>query len=183
LLAGPGVIATLTFAPLVVALFYARTFVGAIEPLRWICLGMALRVVAWPMGYIVLAKGARGVFFWTEVAATVVHVGLAYVLVGPFGLTGATMAFCGLYIWHGMLIYGIVRRLTGFRWSAANRRIGLMFLPLIAIVFGGFFVLPVWAATGFGTLAAAASSIYSLRVVCKLISVDRIPNFLRPLLA
>ncbi len=59
LLAGPGVIATLTFAPLVIAMFYASTFAGAVEPLRWICLGMALRVVAWPMGYIVLAKGAK----------------------------------------------------------------------------------------------------------------------------
>ena len=37
---------------------------------------MTLRVVAFPMGYIVLAKGAQQIFFWTEVAATVVHVGL-----------------------------------------------------------------------------------------------------------
>jgi antigen flippase len=182
LLAGPGVIATLTFAPLVIALFYASTFAGAVLPLRWICLGMALRVVAWPMGYIVLAKGARAIFFWTEVAATVVHVGLAYLLVGPFGLAGATMAFCGLYVWHGLLVYGIARRLTGFRWSAANRRNGLLFLPLIAAVFCGFLVLPVWAATTFGGLAALLTGFYSLRVVCRLVSVDRIPSFLRPLL-
>src|SRR5438094_2605720 len=85
LLAGPGVIATLTFAPLVIAVFYAATFAAAVEPLRWMCLGMALRVIAWPMGYIVLAKGRRTTLFWTEVAATVVHVGLASMLVGPFG--------------------------------------------------------------------------------------------------
>ena len=64
-----------------IAVFYAATFVGGRDPLRWICLGMALRVIAWPMGYILLAKGARALFFWTEVAATVVHVGLALVLV------------------------------------------------------------------------------------------------------
>ena len=61
-----------------------------------------------------------------------------YLLVGPFGLAGATMAFFGLYVWHGLLIYVIVRRLTGFRWSAANRRNGLLFLPLIGAVFCGF---------------------------------------------
>jgi PST family polysaccharide transporter len=182
LLAGPGVIATLTFAPLVIALFYAATFVGAVEPLRWICLGMALRVVAWPMGYIVLAKNARSIFFWTEVAATVVHVGLAYVLIGPFGLTGATMAFCGLYVWHGMLIYVIARRLTGFRWSAANRRTGLLFLPLIGAVFCGFLLLPVWLATAVGSLVVLVSGIYSVRAVCRLISPDRVPAFMRPLL-
>jgi antigen flippase len=182
LLAGPGVIATLTFAPLVIALFYAATFVAAVEPLRWICLGMALRVIAWPMGYIILAKGARSIFFWTEVAATVVHVGLAFMLVGRFGLAGATMAFFGLYIWHGILIYVIVRRLTGFRWSAANRRTGLLFLPLTGAVFCGFLLLPVWVATAVGFVAALGSGIYSLRMVCRLVSLDRVPRFARDLL-
>src|SRR5436853_5685838 len=69
LMAGPGVLATLTLAPVVIALFYTTKFAGAVEPLRWICLGMALRVIAWPMGFIVLAKGAQKIFFWTEIAA------------------------------------------------------------------------------------------------------------------
>jgi PST family polysaccharide transporter len=183
LLAGPGVLATLTFAPLILALFYSTKFTGAVEPLRWICLGMGLRVIAWPMGYIILAKGVQSIFFWTEVAATVVHVGLAFILVRSFGLAGATMAFFGLYIWHGFLIYFIVHRLTGFRWSAANRRTALLFLPLIGVVFCSFLVLPVWLATALGTLAVVGSGVYSLRVVCRLVSADRIPGFLRPLLA
>jgi len=183
LLAGPGVIATLTFAPLVIAVFYAASFVGAVEPLRWICLGMALRVISWPMGYIILAKGARTIFFWVEAGATVVHVGLAYVLVGRFGLAGATMAFFGLYIWHGFLIYAIVRRLTGFRWSAANKRTGLLFLPLIGAVFSGFFLLPIWMATAAGIVAVCGSGIYSLRMVCRLVSLDGVPRFVRELLA
>jgi antigen flippase len=182
LLAGPGVIATLTFAPLVIALFYAATFVAAVEPLRWMCLGMALRVIAWPMGYIVLAKGRRSILFWTEVAATVVHVGLAFMLIGRFGLAGATMAFLGLHIWDGVLIYVIAGRLTGFRWSAANRRTGLLFLPLTGAVFCGFLVLPVWIATAFGFVAALASGIYSLRVLCRLVSLDRVPRVVRDVL-
>jgi PST family polysaccharide transporter len=36
LLAGPGIIATLTFAPLVIALFYSAKFAEAVEVLRWI---------------------------------------------------------------------------------------------------------------------------------------------------
>jgi PST family polysaccharide transporter len=182
LLAGPGVIATLTFAPFVIALFYAATFAAAVEPLRWICLGMALRVIAWPMAYIVVAKGARSIFFWVEVAAAVVHVGLAFMLVGRFGLAGATMAFFGLYIWHGMLMYVIVHRLTGFRWSAANLRTALLFLPLTGAVFLGFHVLPAWIATSFGVVAALASGIYSLRIVCRLVSLHRVPRVARDVL-
>ena len=179
LLAGPGVIGTLTFAPIVIAVFYAGTFSAAVDPLRWICLGMALRVIAWPMGYILLAKGARALFFWTEVAATVVHVGLALFLVRLFGLPGATMAFFALYLWHGVLIYFIVRRLTGFRWSPANRRLGLLFLPLIGLVFLGCMLLPFWPATAFGVVAALSSGVYSLRVLCRLVPLDRMPRFLR----
>jgi enterobacterial common antigen flippase len=182
LLAGPGVIATLTFAPLVIAVFYAATFAAAVEPLRWMCLGMALRVIAWPMGYIILAKGRRGLLLGTEVASTIVHVGLALMLVGPFGLAGATMAFFGLHIWDSMLIYVIVRRLTGFRWSAANRRTCLLFLPLTGAVFCGFLVLPVWIATAFGFTAALASGIYSLRALCRLVSLDRVPRVIRGVL-
>jgi PST family polysaccharide transporter len=179
LLAGPGVIATLTFAPLVIAIFYDATFMGAVEPLRWICLGMVLRVIAWPMGFIILAKGARSIFFWTEVAATLVHVGLAFLLVERFGLTGATMAFFGLYVWHGILIYVIVRRVSGFQWSSANRQTGLLFLPLIGLVFCGSLLFPVWIATVVGIAAVFASGIYSLRAVCRLVSLDRVPRFVR----
>jgi PST family polysaccharide transporter len=176
LLAGPGVIATLTLAPWVIAMFYDTRFAGAVQPLRWICLGMTLRVIAWPMGFIVLAKGARSILFWTEVAATIVHVGLAFVLITRFGLAGAGMSFCGLYIWHGILIYAIVHRLTDFRWSTANCRIGRLFFSLISLTFCGFLMFPGWAATTIGIVAGLASGIYSLRVLCGLVSPDRIPR-------
>ena len=93
LLAGPGVLATITFAPLVIPLFYSGKFAAAVEPLRWICAGMMLRVIAWPMGFVVVAKGIQAIFFWTEVAATVVHIGLALLLVSYIGLIGAAIAF------------------------------------------------------------------------------------------
>lgn len=182
LLAGPGVIATLTFAPLVIALFYSGKFGPAVDILRWICLGMTLRVVVWPMGFIVLAKGRQKIFFWTEVAATIVHVGLAWLCVVYFGLTGAGIAFVGLYCWHGLLIYIIARRLSGFRWSAANRRIGLIFLTLIVVVFCGRYLLPDWVSTEVGAGAVLASCIYSIRFLLKLVSTDRIPPLPRRLL-
>jgi len=182
LLAGPGVIGTLTFAPLVIALFYSAKFGDAVGILRWLCFGTVLQVIAWPMGFIVLAKGAQKIFFWTELAAAVVQVGLAWFLVARFGLAGAGAAFFGLYVWHGLLIYFIVRRLTGFRWSAANRRMGLFFLSLITGVFCGFYVLPFWAASSFGVVATLASGLYSVRTLLHLTSLERIPSPIRKLL-
>ena len=79
LLAGPGVIATLSFAPLVIAVFYSAKFLAAVDILRWICLGMALRVITWPMGYIIIAKGEKRLFFLTELAWTVVNISLSWI--------------------------------------------------------------------------------------------------------
>jgi len=182
LLAGPGVIATMTFAPLVLALFYTGRFAGAAEPLRWISVGMALRVIAWPIGFVVLAKGIQKIFFWTELAATIVHVGLAYLLVKVFGLRGAAMAFVGLYVWHAALMYFIVRRLTGFRWSALSRQCILVFVPMIALVFGLFYYLPFWAATAVGTAAVIGTGIYSVRLLTQLVPIDRSPRLIQQLL-
>ena len=176
LLAGPGVIATLTFAPLVIASFYSAAFDAAVGILRWVCLGMTLRVVAWPMGFIVVAKGAQKIFFWTEVAATLVHVGLAWLLVRQFGLDGAGAAFFGLYVWHGFLIYTIVRKLSGFRWSETNLRMGRLFLPLTGLVFCGFYLLPFPIAMTIGIVALLLSGVYSIRALLRLISLDQIPR-------
>ncbi|MDX0630718.1 oligosaccharide flippase family protein [Sinorhizobium medicae] len=179
LLAGPGLIATLTAAPLVVRLLYSPEFYPAVELLRWICMGMMLRIISWPMGFIVLAKGARRAFFWTEVTATVVHVGLAWLCVGVFGSAGAGLAFVGLYVWHGLLIYAIARHLSDFRWSATNRKLALFFLPASGFVFGAFVALPPWPATIFGMLTTALSGAYSLRMLMELVRLPSLPAAVR----
>ena len=179
LLAGPGLLATLTLSPLVIAIFYTSEFHAAVELLRWICLGMMLRILAWPMGFIILAKGARSVFFWTEFAATVVHVGLVWLLVSYVGLAGAGMAFFGLYIWHALLIYVLVRKMTGFRWSPGNLKLMAIFMPASAAVFAAFSVLTSWQATAFGLLISAATGLYALRVLLMLLPVETLPQRIR----
>src|SRR5262249_46793155 len=120
LLAGPGVLATLTFAPQLIHIFYTPKFEPSIEVLRWICLGMMLRVVSWPMGYILLAKGAKQPFFWSEFASSLVQVAFVWFGVRQFGLNGGGMAFFAGYVFYLVLIYFIVRWLSGFRWTPVN---------------------------------------------------------------
>ncbi|MGO4706483.1 O-antigen translocase [Microvirga sp. 2MCAF38] len=179
LLAGPGVIATLTLAPLVMTIFYSAEFNAAANLLRWLCLGMMLRVVAWPMGFVVLAKGAQQIFFWTEVAAAIVHVGLAWLLVPVLGLNGSGAAFFVLYVWHSVLTYVIVRRISGFRWSATNLRLGIVFLPMVGAVFCAFSFLSFWPATSIGLAAVVLSGLYSLRSLLKFCPPHLLPAPIR----
>jgi PST family polysaccharide transporter len=183
LLAGPGVIGTLTFAPLVIAIFYSAEFVEAVEILRWICLGMALRVITWPMGYIIVAKNRQLIFIAVDLVWTAAYVGLGWVCVRRFGLNGAGIAFLGSCLVHGFMIYPIVRAHSGFRWSAANGKTGLLFLSSIAIVFCNFYLFPPLFAIAIGTLATILSAFYTIRALVNLLSVDQIPQSLRRLLA
>jgi PST family polysaccharide transporter len=179
LLAGPGLLATLSLAPLVIELFYSPQFHEAGDALRWICLGMMLRVVAWPIGFIIVAKGMQTIFVATEVIATAVHFGSAWLLTPRFGATGAAAAYFGLYAFHIVLIYFIVRRLSGFRWSAANVRLGVLLFPAAAVVFGLFLVTSFWQATLIGSLITLITSLYCLRSMMKLLPLESIPAPIR----
>lgn len=142
LAACPGVLGTLAFAPLVIVLFYSAKFGPAVGILRWFCLGMALRVASWPMGFILLARGERKIFFWTELLGNLVLIGLTWLGIKLFRLDGIGVAFFGSYVIYFAGIYVVVRRLCGFRWSKANHKLGLLFTPLIAVVFASWYFLP-----------------------------------------
>jgi PST family polysaccharide transporter len=175
LLAGPGVLATLTFAPLVISLFYSARFAPAVGILRWICLGTIIQVVTWPMGFIIVAKARQALFIGCEVAWALVSLSLAWLCIDRFGLTGAGIAFFGSYVFHGFLIYAVVSRLNGFSWSRENRFVGSVFLLVIAVVFCGFYVLPSSAAGLFGVITTVAGGAYSIQTLASLVSLDRIP--------
>jgi len=182
LLAGPGIIATLTFSPFVLALFYSNEFSAATELLRWICLGMSLRVAIWPMSTIIAAKGATTIFFLADLAWTLVYVGLAWALVTWVGLNGAGMAFFGAYVFQAFIIYFIARWLSGFRWSARNRLIGLIYISLIAVVFCSFYLLTSLFAYGIGTLVVILFGVYCIRTILGLAGQDRIQRSMRRVL-
>ena len=176
LIAGPGLLATLTCAPLVIALFYSSDFAPAAEILRWICLGMFLQVITWPLGFIVLAKGKRKMFFWTELLTNSGSAGLIWVCVHFFGLLGSGIAFFILYLCHSVTVYLLARYLTGFRWSTANRQLALFFAPLVGVVFGGWYLLPQIPALILGLVVTVPVSIYCARTLLKLIPFERLPR-------
>jgi antigen flippase len=179
LMAGPGVLGTLTFAPLVIQVFYSAKFGPAVEILRWICLGMVLRVATWPMGFIPVAKGARQAFFWSELIGNAVQVVLVWYCVGRFGLNGTGIAFFGSYVLFWFLMYGIVRSMSGFRWSPANKEIGLLYTILIAVVFIAWYFLPRSIMVVSGTGITVLASIYSLKKLCTLVPLDRFPRLVQ----
>lgn len=183
LLAAPGVLATITFAHLAMLAFYSSEFAPAASLLRWLCLGMMLRIVSWPMGFIIVAKGWQKTFIAVEIAATMAHVGAAALLIPVAGPDGAGMAFAGLYVGHSVLVYLIARRRCGFGFSPPNRRLILLFGAACAIAFGSFLALPFWWATAVGTAISCATGIFAIHELRRMVPGPLLPAGLRGWLA
>jgi PST family polysaccharide transporter len=168
LLALPGLVATLAFAPLIMTLLYSREFLGAADLLPWFILGVFGRVVSWPIGFIMLALGEGGWFAMSETVAVVIHAVLAFVLIGFLGLWGVALAFAVLYLFVTALVSFIAFRLIRFHWSLPVLRmlfesslfIGAAFL--FAQMTQGVQGLPAAFVGMFLTLAAALYSVRGL---------------------
>jgi PST family polysaccharide transporter len=177
LIAAPGILATLTFAPLIIQIFYSARFIFAYEVLRWQILGIFLRVVSWPIGFVLLAKGKGRIFFWTELTANGVHLALVWAGMTYLGLKGTGMAFFALYVFYTVMILAVVHHLSDFRWAATSiRLIGIMSVG-IALVFllPGFMDRKI--ALVFGSLLTLISAIYSLQALHRLVGPEWIIDF------
>jgi PST family polysaccharide transporter len=88
-----------------------------------------------------------------------------------------------MYVLYTAGIYMIVHRLSGFRWSAANVRLAACFVPLVAAVFAGeHFLSPIMAVI-FGGAVTLLAGIFSLKTMCTLIPMKRLPRAAQKLLA
>lgn len=181
LLAVPGILGSLAAAPWAVQLFYSRQFGPAADILSWQLVGMLLRVVSWPMGFIMLAKGRGVLLVLTDLAAYATYVALGWLGLRRFGLPGVGAAFLGLYAFHALLTYAVARRLSDFRWSAANRRwIGLT-LGSAAVALALRLTLPEPWATAITGLFAAGVGILCARSLIALIGPAEVRRYGRKL--
>lgn len=174
LLAGPGLMAILALGPWILTLLYSPEFVPAFAILRWQVLGTFLRVLTWPIGYLLLARGRGRLYFWTEVSTNIVYVGGTALLLiaSDWGVVGAGVAFFFMYVYYLIVTTLVARRLIAFRWSRDN---GLLLLMLVAgtlIVFATTFATNAIAGAGLGLLVTAGIGVYAVRRLINLVGPE-----------
>lgn len=172
LIALPGVLATLVFAPWILHLFNSSEFTDAASLVRWHMIGIFLRVLSWPLGMIVIAKGASRVFIYVEIAMGLFHAGLIYGCTKLWHLDGVGIAFSILYITSYLVNWMICRRMSGYTVTSRGRKI---ICAASVIVLGGFllaqFMAPLWALSG-GVVLLAVTSAGCYIGMRKLLQVD-----------
>ena len=136
LLSFPGLLATLVFAPWVINVLYTSQFSDAYALLQWFVFGCIGRVLSWPLGYSLLAKGQSMLFIYTEVAFSLLHLGLIWIGMKTMGLQGTAAAFALLYFLYTVSMLIICRLTINLRWSSSIRQLLYWIFPIvIAILF------------------------------------------------
>ena len=161
LLAGPVLLGLLALAPWAIRLLYTAEFAPATDILRWQVLGDFLKVISWPLGFILLAKGAGKTFVVTESVAIGIFVVAVWIGLPLIGITATGVGFLIMYACYLPLVYGLARWRIGFRWSAEVTR-QVVVLGLAAVLVDGAARWSEPLAVGVGLLAAFGFGLYGL---------------------
>lgn len=131
LVALPGVVAAFAFAPYIISILYTDEFFPATDLLRWFLIGVMAKVVNFPIGMIMLAKGDSKIFAGSQTLVVAIHIAIVTVLFNRFGLSGAAMAY-GLYSICVSFLYALgAAWIYRFYWSMPVKF--LLFYSVIAL--------------------------------------------------
>ncbi len=161
LLAAPAVIALLALSPWVVRLLYTNEFVPAVDILRWQLLGDVLKVMSWPLGFVIVAAGAGRTFILSESIGPAVYIAGVALGLALVGVVATGIAFLAMYAVYLPVVYWVARWRIGFRWAPSVAAHGAIFF-LIAC---GVSALGHWSqplAALIGLPAAGLIGIYAL---------------------
>lgn len=138
LLAGPVFLAMLTLAPWILTLLYSSEFVSATQILRWQILGDVLKVISWPLGFVIVAAGASKTFLLFESIVMLIFYTFTWLGIDYLGIEATGISFFIMYLIYLPAVYLWARHKIGFRWTKKNiRNAFILFFSAISISFAG----------------------------------------------
>lgn len=116
-------------------LLYSSEFSDAVRVLNWQVLGTFLKVLSWPLGFILLAKGKGFLFFLSELIFMVVYLVATYFLYQVFNFEAVGVAYLLAYLVYLLVVYVLSIKLSEFSWTQENLKIGFVNLILVLLAF------------------------------------------------
>lgn len=117
LLAAPAFLAMIGLAPWIIELLYSPSFHPAADVLRWQVLGDILKIISWPLAFVIAAAGAGRTFLITECLGSGVFVLVTWIALPLMGITATGLSFVAMYLIYLLVVYWIVRRKNVFQWT------------------------------------------------------------------
>ena len=167
LVACPLICLLILTSPLVISILLTDSFLPILPLMRWLGLGVMIKALMFPLGYIAFAKDNRKLFFWLEgVFGNLLFLCLscgAYYLFGLIGLGYSLIADCVICF---IVYYLVNSRLYGYSLSGKAVAEGIVAILLATGCFVCSFISSVPLSYGlmaFISLAAIARSAVILR--------------------
>lgn len=167
LIACPLICLLILTSPVVISVLLTEKFMPILSLMRWLGVGVLLKALMFPLGYIAFAKDNRRLFFWLEgVFGNLLYLGLScgsYYLFGLIGLGYSLIIDCSICF---AVYYVVNRRLYGYGLSAPAVRQGVVAIVLAVACFLCSLLLEgtlSYALMGVVTAFAAVRSVMILR--------------------
>jgi O-antigen/teichoic acid export membrane protein len=168
LLAGPALVLMIGLGPLLVHALYSHQFGEAVALLRWQLAGDLFKLASWPIGLVLVARGNKGAFLFTQSMWVVLYLGLIHAWLPRVGLQITGIAFLACFAVGFLVNFAVVSRLYGFRLSGRNIRTLAGLLAAAAVVLVGSQVSEILAVIAGAGLAIVAG-LLSLRELLRLL--------------
>jgi antigen flippase len=164
LLSVPVLLWMIVLSPVVLHILYASDFQAATGLLRWQLFGDIFKIVGWAVGFMLLARRARGAFFLAELSWNVCYLPLALLLASHGGLATLGVAYSASYALYVVVTLWFAHRQTRF---VLQRR---TFALLVAVFLVGgttLWSVEIGSSTGLyvGVLFASVATIASFFIL------------------
>lgn len=121
LIIAPLVILLMLSSPLLIKIFLTSEFECAVPVVQWMGMGVFLRALAYPPGYIAFAKDNKRLFFILEgIVGNVIYLTANCTCYLLWGLTGLGAAMCATYIISIVIYHAVCGRCYAYRMDSAT---------------------------------------------------------------
>jgi enterobacterial common antigen flippase len=175
LLTAPIIIGMVSFIRIIVNIFYSKAFGVTAEILSWQLLGDFIKVLGYPLGYVLIAKAKGKLVIATELFWNILYFGMIFFGWKVFGIKSSGIAFLIAYVANVACVFFLVRKAIGFGWSKNVLQYFLFFALLLFFAF-----LNSVASEGklqqyiFGILLTVSAALFSFLELRKVVNIQRV---------
>lgn len=94
----------------IVTYLLTKQFEGMLALLKWQLVGDVIKIAAWILGYVLVAKAMKKHYIIVEIGYAVASVFLNLFFINKFGLIGSVYAFCAGYTLYFLVLALILRK-------------------------------------------------------------------------
>jgi O-antigen/teichoic acid export membrane protein len=135
MLLGPVLILMMALSPLVITILYTSQFMEAVDVLRWQIFGDFLKILSWPVAFVLLAQRMGKSYFAAELTGAVVFVAVVYFGISNFGISIPGIGFLCIYVVYLPIVAFIAYKKIGFKWFKEVRKQAAVLLTALLIVY------------------------------------------------